>query len=166
MKEARAGTRGMFAVAAVTIILLLYFALSNPKPEVEVIMKEAPPVVAGQEPVVKSSRGNLRGLIPLPQETRMLGTKTEVKNGVRRTVENLESALTPGELQLYYTDLLLKDWSIEQDDLTEGVGWTGLFAQIEPKMVRMAIITLVSRLAVNPANAGLTRISIVKVEEV
>lgn len=161
-----AGTRFIFAVSAVTAVLLIYLAISKPKLEVEIKEKEATPVASSRDAVITIARRTPKSLLPQPPKTRLLATKTETKNGVRQTVEKLETSLTPGELQLYYTDRLLKDWLIERDDLTAGVGWSGLFSQLEPKLVRIAIVSLVSRLAVDPANAGPTRITIIKIEEV
>lgn len=110
------------------------------------------------------SSGN-EGFIKTPPRTRVINSVSKIKGPVRESVLKLESMLSPTELQVYYTDLLVKDWMISRDDLTEGVGWSGVFMQIEPTDRTIGVFAVVKRIGPPSGRANPTSISILKTEE-
>lgn len=106
-----------------------------------------------------------KGFIKTPPQTRLISSASKDKGPLRESVLKLESLLSPTELQVYYTDLLLSDWMIARDDLTDGVGWSGVFMQLEPTEKTMGVFAVVKRIGPPSGPANPTSISILKTEE-
>lgn len=130
----------------------------KPKPAREV--KPAETVALAIAPA-----GDNRLAIRTPPQTKILVRSTDVKEGVRQSLLKLESTLAPSDLQIFYTDLLLKDWIIMRDDLTEGVGWSGVFRQIDENEKSIGVFARVKTIGPPSGPANPTTISILKTEE-
>jgi hypothetical protein len=100
-----------------------------------------------------------------PPGSRVIDTAVEVKDGRREKVVKLESSLTPAELQIFYTDHLVKDWIIYRDTLTEGVGWSGVFLQVGETERRLGIFTVIREWSNDSDDRYLTKISLLMAEE-
>ena len=103
--------------------------------------------------------------IKTPPKTIVIKHSSKVNGDIRESVLKLESELSPTELQIYYTDMLLKDWMIPRDDLTKGIGWSGVFEQIEPKERSMGIFAVVKSIGPISGPENPTIISIIRTEE-
>lgn len=98
--------------------------------------------------------------IKLPPSTTVLSNSEETTGGLKKTIIKLESWESPDDLQIYFTDLLLKDWMIMRDDLTPGVGWSGVFLQIEPIDRNLGIFAVVHKMGAASGPNNPTRITI------
>ncbi len=103
--------------------------------------------------------------IAIPPQTRVLKRSRTIRDGRRESTLKLESSLSPTDLQVFYTDLLVKDWMISRDDLTEGIGWNGVFMQIDPEEKSMGIFAVVKKIGPASGAANPTTIAILKVEK-
>lgn len=103
--------------------------------------------------------------IKTPPQSKVISSVFRGKGRVSESVLKLESLLTPTELQVYYTDLLVEDWMISRDDLTEGVGWSGVFMQIEPREKTIGVFAVVKKIGQPSGPLNPTAISIIKAEE-
>jgi len=101
----------------------------------------------------------------LPPRTRLVDRQTTVGGKIAESVTKLESHLSPEELQVFYTDLLVADWLTVRDNLTAGVGWNGVFMQIEGKERSLGIFAVVKSIGRPSGPLNPTRISIIKVEQ-
>ena len=109
--------------------------------------------------------GGKEVFIKTPPQSKVISSVFRGKGRVSEFVLKLESLLTPTELQVYYTDLLVKDWMISRDDLTEGVGWSGVFMQIEPDEKTIGVFAVVKKIGQPSGPSNPTAISIIKAEE-
>lgn len=115
--------------------------------------------------VAKASK-SAADIVMVPPRTSVLSEKQKNEGDIKESFVLLESELTPDELQLFYTDLLLEDWIVWRDSLTEGIGWSGVFLQIDDKERRLAVFAVIKKTGFASQDALITRISIYKVEEV
>ena len=102
--------------------------------------------------------------IKKPPQSRVLKRSSTTEDRTRVSTLKLESWLSPTDLQVYYTDMLVKDWMIAKDDLTEGIGWSGVFMQMEPEEKSMGIFVVVEKIGPPSGRANPTIISIMKIE--
>jgi len=109
--------------------------------------------------------GGKEVFIKTPPQSKVISSVFRGKGRVSESVLKLESLLTPTELQVYYTDLLVEDWMISRDDLTEGVGWSGVFMQIEPREKTIGVFAVVKKIGQPSGPSNPTAISIIKAEE-
>ena len=117
--------------------------------------------------VAKASKSkSAADIVMVPPRTSVLSEKQKSEGDIKESFVLLESELTPDELQLFYTDLLLKDWIVWRDSLTEGIGWSGVFLQIDDKERRLAVFAVIKKAGFASQDANITRISIYKVEEI
>ncbi|MCK4268226.1 MAG: hypothetical protein KAX16_05300 [Actinomycetia bacterium] len=117
--------------------------------------------------VAKASKSkSAADIVMVPPRTSVLSEKQKSEGDIKESFALLESELTPDELQLFYTDLLLEDWIVWRDSLTEGIGWSGVFLQIDDKERRLAVFAVIKKAGFASQDANITRISIYKVEEV
>lgn len=87
---------------------------------------------------------NASFLLPaLPAGARLLSVTNATRDGHKETFVRLDTPLSPTELQVFYTDDLVKDWMILRDSLTEQIGWSGVFLQIGDKENRLGIFGVV-----------------------
>ncbi len=102
----------------------------------------------------------------IPPKARIISVTSETVKGLSETVTRLETPLRPWELQIFYTDALAKEWIILRDTLTEGVGWSGVFLQIEGDERRLGIFANVEELGSGRGKEVMTQISILEFAEV
>ncbi len=112
---------------------------------------------------IAKTSGPRKAIIRVPPRTRVISSDSSVVGETRESVAKLESELSPDDLQLFYTDLLLKEWIVLRDSLTERVGWSGVFLQIEEPEKRLGIFANVK--TIGSAHSE-TRISLYLVEEI
>lgn len=103
-------------------------------------------------------------ILAIPPDTKVISASTKLSGRLKQNTIELETKLSPEELQVYYTDLLLKKWIIRRDTLTDGVGWNGVFMQIEGKQRRLGVFAVVDRLTAAGARP-VTRVSVLGVDE-
>ncbi len=149
---------GLIGLAA--LFFLIPRSITKAPVRTSVLMKSD--IKPRERPVTKTS-STQKGIIPVPPQTKIISSDSSVTGELRESIAKLESELSPVDLQLFYTDLLLKDWIVLRDSLTEGVGWSGVFLQIDEPEKRLGIFTNVKTIGSKHTES---RISLYLVEEI
>ena len=150
----------MFALVSVTFLYFLIPGRTTKAPVQASVVKTSKS--EPRERGIAKTSGARKAIVRVPPRTIVISTDSSDTGETRESVAKLESELSPDDLQLFYTDLLLNDWIVLRDSLTEGVGWSGVFLQIDEPEKRLGIFANVE--TIGPTHSD-TRISLFLVEE-
>jgi hypothetical protein len=102
----------------------------------------------------------------VPPGARVVGADTRIDNGRREVSVSLESEWSPLDLEIFYTEELVKDWIVYRDTLTEGVGWSAVFLQLDGVERSLGVFAVIKNWDEGRSGRYKTKVSLLMAEEI